>query len=46
MEIKVEQYAEGGAGRVRIVDKYDVPAALIHYGPDDVIKPSKWQRRS
>jgi len=37
MEIKIEIYDDGKTGRVRVVDAYDIPAALIHFGPADII---------
>ena len=38
MEIKIENYGETGVGRIRVTDENDVPAALIHFGYDDMFK--------
>ena len=38
MEIKVENYGQTGVGRIRVTDADNVPAVLIHFGPDDLIK--------
>lgn len=38
MEIKIENYGTTGVGRIRVTDEYNIPAALIHFGHDDMFK--------